>query len=59
MEYIMLIIGIALAFGLSWVLYSNYKNTSRYNVALTGIDTLIGISAGIFLIVTSLKSILF
>jgi len=59
MEYIMLIIGVTLAFGLSWIFYRNYKNTSKYNVALMGIDTLIGIFAGIFLMVASLKFILF
>ena len=59
MEYIMLILGVALAFGLTWVFYRNLKNTSRYNFALTGIDTMIGIVAGIYLVVTSLTSILF
>ena len=57
--YTLLTTGLLLIIGLTLVLFRNYRNSSKRNFTFTSVDALIGISAGIYLVVTSLQSIIF
>jgi hypothetical protein len=57
MEYTQLFIGILLILVFTWLLIKNFKRSGFIN-ALLRIDTIGGIVAGFYLVVTSLASII-
>lgn len=56
MEIFKLIVGVVLLGAFLWVLYQNRKRTGLFN-ALVRIDTLVGIVAGMYLVITSIQAI--
>ena len=57
MEYLKLVLGIGLLIAFAWILARNSKRKGFLH-SLIGIDTIIGIVAGLYLIVTSAISLL-
>jgi hypothetical protein len=57
MEYIKLILGIILILVFSWLLIRNLKRSGFMN-ALLRIDTIGGIIAGFYLVITSIGSLM-
>ena len=58
MEYLKLMLGIGLVLVFAWLLVKNSKRSGLMN-ALMQLDTIIGIIAGIYLVVTSVSSLIF
>ena len=58
MEYIKLFLGIGLIIVFTWFLLTNIKRKGIVN-ALFRIDTIIGMVAGLYLVITSVNSIFF
>ncbi len=58
MEYIKLILGIGFLVAFAWILVRNSKR-SGFLHALIRIDTVVGMVAGIYLVFTSIHSLLF
>jgi hypothetical protein len=56
MEYIKIVSGLALLGIFSWILLKNMKR-SGFIHSLLRIDTVIGIAAGLYLIITSVSSL--
>lgn len=57
MEYIKLIIGAGLITGLGWIFIKNWKRKGFIN-ALFRIDMIIGIIAGIYLVITAVNTLI-
>jgi hypothetical protein len=58
MDYVKLILGIGLIAAFTWILVKNSKR-SGFLHALIRIDTVVGMVAGIYLVFTSVQSLLF
>ena len=56
MEYIKLTLGGALLLGFTWILVRNSKRTGLLHI-FGRVDTLVGIAAGVYLIVTAAFSL--
>jgi len=57
MEYIKLLLGIGLTIFFAWLLVKNLKRSGIIN-ALLRLDTIGGITAGLYLVVTSIHSLI-
>ncbi len=57
MEYIKLFIGIGLVLVFTWLLVRNFKRSGIMN-ALLRIDTIGGIIAGVYLVITAIGSLI-
>ena len=57
MEYVKLLLGIALLVAFTWILIRNSKRTGILH-SLIRVDTIAGVIAGLYLIFTSLNSLL-
>ena len=58
MEYTKLVVGIGLIMVFAWILFENRKR-SGFVYALGRIDTIIGMIAGLYLVITSFHSLIF
>jgi hypothetical protein len=58
MEYIKLILGIGLFAAFSWILVKNSRRSGLLH-SLLRIDTIVGMVAGLYLVFTSVQSLLF
>jgi hypothetical protein len=57
MEFTKLILGIGILITFAWILYRNSKRTGILH-SLSRIDTIIGVFAGLYLVVASIGSLL-
>ena len=57
MGYVKLIIGIGLILVFTWLLVKNFKRTGFIN-ALGQFDTMVGIIAGVYLVIASIGSLI-
>jgi hypothetical protein len=57
MEYFKLILGLGLTLTFIWLLMKNSKRTNFIN-ALLQVDTILGLVAGVYLVFTSIYSLL-
>lgn len=58
MGYVKLITGIGLILVFTWLLVKNFKRTGFMN-ALGRFDTIVGIIAGVYLVITSIGSLIY
>lgn len=58
MEYTKLTLGIALLVAFTWILFRNSKRSGLLH-ALIRIDTIVGMIAGLYLVITAVHSLFF